>query len=95
VRQHDATLRAKEAPAAEEQKCREWQAQRDARPPPTDREGQREVLKEEKQALATEKLVLQERHAALRAAMQEFDANVAAREAAMEGRDGGRRWGCS
>ena len=82
-RQQAATLRAKEALAAEEQKCRELQAQLDAQARPADREGQKAALEKEKQALAAEKQALEERDAA----MKEFDAKVealAVGEAAME-----------
>ena len=93
-RQQAATLRAKEALAAEEQKCKELQAQLDAQARPADRKGQKTALEKEKQALAAEKQALEERDAALRAAMKEFDAKVealAAVETAMKekGRDGG------
>jgi hypothetical protein len=91
-RQQAATLRAKEALAAEEQKCKELQAQLDAQPPPTGRE----ALEKEKQAVAAEKQALEERDAALRAAMKEFNAKVealAAREATMEEKEDGERGG--
>ena len=96
-RQQAATLRAKEALAAEEQKCQELQAQLDAQSPTMDREAlekekqtlavEKQAMSEEKHALAKEKHALTERDAALRAAMKEFDAKkeaLAAREAAME-----------
>jgi hypothetical protein len=95
-RQQAATLRAKEALAAEEQKCKELQAQLDAQARPADRKGQKTALEKEKQALAAEKQALEERDAALRAAMKEFDAKVealAVREAAMEEKESGERVG--
>jgi hypothetical protein len=83
-RQQAATLRAKEALAAEEQKCKELQAQLDAQSPATGWEAlekEKQAMSEEKQALAKEKHALTERDAALRAAMKDFDVKVDARPA--------------